>query len=126
MLSLFPELYDWSWYVPLVFRLFLGIYLLYIGWEVTQTKSPAENEKDRLTWKLTGALLALFGLLFFCGIYIQPLGSTGFVLAMLGLFLRSRNSPHAKESRVFYLLIGLVSLSLVFLGPGPYAFDLPL
>lgn len=126
MLSLFPELLDWSWYVPLAFRLFLGAYLLYAGWTFAQQEGRAVEKDDHASWVLLGVLLALFGLLFAIGLYVQALGGTGFVLAMFAFFLRWKHSSHTQESPAFYLLIGIVSLSLVFLGPGPYAFDLPL
>ncbi len=126
MLNLFPELLDWSWYVPLVFRLFLGAYVLYIGWMLIQKEGKSGNERDRFTFTCFGVLLLMFGALFVIGLYAQALGSTGFVLAIGALYLRWKKVPQTPESLQFYLLIGLVALSLVFLGAGPYAVDLPL
>lgn len=91
-----------------------------------QHEGRTGSRDDRLAWIFLGVILLCFGLLFVAGLYVQALGSTGFALALIALYLRWRKSPHARESSQFYLLIGLVSLSLVFLGPGPYAFDLPL
>lgn len=126
MLSLFPDLLDWSWYVPFFFRVFLGVYCCYIGWKLVQEEGSKATEHDRLAWLLMRTLLIALGLLFIAGVAVQALGSVGFTLALFALFLRTKRSIHANESIVFYLLIGLVALSLVFLGAGPYAFDLPL
>ena len=126
MLSLFPDLLDWSWYVPFFFRVFLGVYCCYLGYTLAQEEGPSTTEHDRFAWLGMRTLLVTLGLLFIAGIAVQALGSIGFTLALFALFLRTKQSPHASESSVFYLLIGLVALSLIFLGAGPYAFDLPL
>lgn len=126
MLSLFPDLLDWSWYVPFVFRLFLGVYCCYIGWVLAQKELEKSNNDDRIAWMGMRTLLVVVGLSFIFGVVVQALGSIGFALAMFALYLRWKKFPQASESLQFYLLIGTVSLSLVFLGPGPYAFDLPL
>lgn len=126
MLSLFPDLLDWSWYVPLFFRCFLGAYCVYVGWILLCKESKTEDERDRFAWVCLASILFFLGILFAIGLYAQALGSIGFVLALFTLYLRIKNSPHVTESMAFYLLVSMVSLSLVFLGAGPYAFDLPL
>lgn len=128
MLSLFPELLDWSWYVPFIFRLFLGIYLFSVGWVLVKNRAKREDVGDAPALLGAGALLVILGFLFVLGVYVQALGAIGFVLAMVALYFRKRIAltSIAAESTRFYLLIGVVSLSLVFLGPGPYSFDLPL
>jgi hypothetical protein len=126
MLSLFPDLLDWSWYVPLIFRIFLGTYCCYIGWTLAHEERGEKSERDDLAWAGMRTILILLGLSFVFGVVVQVLGAIGFALALFALFLRYRHSPHARESTAFYLLIGIVSLSLIFLGAGPHAFDLPL
>lgn len=126
MLSLFPDLLDWSWYAPFFFRVFLGAYCCYLGWTLAKEQSIAATEHDHAAWLGMRILLAILGLLFIFGVAVQALGAIGFALALFGLFLKWRRSPYAEESTTFYLLIGLVSLSLTLLGAGPYAFDLPL
>lgn len=125
MLSLFPELLDWSWYVPFLFRLFLAVYLCSIGWAIMKRYAAGENRDEAIAFIGAGALLVILGFSFLLGIFVQALGAIGFVLAVTALYFR-RKHPQAAESAKFYLLIGIVSLSLVFLGPGPYSFDLPL
>jgi uncharacterized membrane protein YphA (DoxX/SURF4 family) len=126
MLSLFPDLLDWSWYVPFFFRVFLGIYCCSLGWMLAHEQNAATTEHDHFAWLSMRTLLVSIGLLFVAGIAVQALGAIGFALALFALFLKWKRSPYAKESATFYLLICLVSLSLIFLGAGPYAFDLPL
>lgn len=123
MLSLFPELLDWSWYTPLLFRGFLVIYLSTIAFTLLR-KHHAGNEKFADVG--FGTLLVLLVLTYLLGIYIQIGGAIGFSLAMTALVFRKRYKKDLNESGWFYLLLALVSLSFVFLGAGPYAFDIPL
>ncbi len=125
MLSLFPELLDWSWYAPFIFRLFLGFYLCSVGWAVAKKYTSEKNKNNATAWIGAGVLLVALGFSFLLGIFVQAIGAVGFALAISALYLRKKH-PHGAESVSFYLLIGIVSLSLVFLGPGPYSFDLPL
>lgn len=123
MLSLFPELFDWSWYTPLLFRGFLAIYLCTLVFALLR-KHHTSNE--RLADLGFGILLTLLALMYLLGIYIQIGGAIGFSVAMTALMFRKRHKKDLNESGWFYLLVALVSLSFVFLGAGPYAFDIPL
>jgi FtsH-binding integral membrane protein len=125
MLSLFPELLDWSFYVPFFFRIFLSCYLLTVGYHLIK-KNKAENDEEGLAWTIFGTLITATGLALLFGIYTQVFGVVAFTISLLAIYFTKRRSPDATESIAFYLLFGLVSLSLLFLGAGPYAFDLPL
>lgn len=123
MLSLFPQFLDWSWYVPFVFRMLLALYTFSYG--VTLLKKQ-KTEADSVSWSILGALVVILSLSYFFGVYIQLAGVIGFSFALLAVWLAKKNHTLVPESRMFYILIGFVSLSLLFLGPGPFAFDLPL
>lgn len=125
MLSLFPDLFSWSWYVPFVFRLFLGAYLLAIGWRAIRGRLPHANPHEP-AWRYFGLVLLLFAACLLFGLYTQVLGAIGFVTALFTIYFKKRGGAAAHESEAFYILFALVSLSLIFLGAGPYAVDLPL
>ena|SRR3989338_8057738 len=125
MLSPFPELFAWSWYVPLFFRLFLAIYLLHLCYHFAKRGGAGEAD-GHTNFAIGGGLLVIIGLSFFVGLYVQISGAIGFVLALTALLMKPPAPEKLHGSRAFYFLLGLVSLSLVFLGAGPYAFDLPL
>ena len=125
MLTLFPELLDWGFFVPFLFRIFLAYYILTssVGhWK--HVKKVAANEK--MSWTLLCFFELLLGLLYITGSYVQPIAAIGFVMAMLAVYLKRTHRSHFPQTNEFYMLIGLVSLSLIFLGPGAYAVDLPL
>lgn len=119
MLSLFPSLFDWSWYVPFFFRLFLGYYFFNLGLH-------ALKKSDDSTWKILGGASSLLGILFILGIFAQLLG---LIAGFFSIFLASSKKDHPRlklESVVFYTLLSFVAFSLLFLGAGPHAIDLPL
>ncbi len=119
MLSLFPTLLDWNWYVPLIFRLFLGYYFFNLGLHMAK-------KSDESAWKALGALSVISGILFVLGSFIQLLGVVAAVSSFGLLYAKKNKVRFVHESPVFYVLLSLVSLSLLFLGAGPYAIDLPL
>ena len=125
MLSLFPQLLDWGWYVPFIFRIFLGFYFFFIGYSFTRS-SRAKSGQDSLAWLILGALIILLSLGFFLGLYVQIVGVIGFTLSLLAIYFKHKNASFTPETVKYYLLLGVVSLSLLFLGAGPHAFDLPL
>lgn len=125
MLSLFPELLDWSFYVPFFFRIFISCYLLTAGYHLIK-KNKTKGGEEKLTWTIFGTLIIAAGLALLLGIYTQVFGVISFVLSLLAIYFKKHKSPDTTESILFYLLFALISFSLLFLGAGPYAFDLPL
>ena len=122
MLSLFPDLLDWSYYVPFFFRLFIGSYLVAVGVKIIQRG----NTEGTTTWIGLGGMLNMLGIAFIVGIAIQVDGVIGFVIALLASYTKHTNVVLASQTTQFYILFALVCLALVFLGPGPYSYDLPL
>ena len=126
MLSLFPQFFDWSWYVPFFFRLFLAWYLFAAGWVLTKTKEQDQTPDTPLAWWILGILVMLLGGALLAGIWVQLIGIITFSLSVIAIYFRRKGASFTHEGKKFYLLLGLVALSLVFLGPGPFAVDLPL
>jgi uncharacterized membrane protein YphA (DoxX/SURF4 family) len=68
----------------------------------------------------------MIGLFLLVGVYTQVFGVITFVISLLAIYFKKQKSHDTPESIAFYALFALLSLSLLFLGAGPYAFDLPL
>ena len=119
MLSLFPFLFAWNWYVPFVFRLFLGYYFFTIG--LRFEKSELANGR-----RLAPYFLMILAVLLTLGVYTQVCGLVAAISSLWLMFKRNGKDRAGEESRKFYSLLGIISLSLLFLGAGPYAFDIPL
>ncbi len=119
MLSLFPTLLDWNWYVPFLFRIFLGYYFFNLGLHMMK-------KNDESTWKILGGMSSIMGIMFVLGVVTQLLGVIAAVSSLMLAYFKKKNLRYSQESASFYTLLALVSVSLLFLGAGPYAIDLPL
>ena len=127
MLSLFPDLFDWSFYVPFFFRVFLGCYVIAVGYSFfKKSTAPAEKNEDSISWGILGGLLMVLALCLFAGVFVQAAGAVTFAVSLIAIYAKKYHLAEIDESTTFYLLFALVGISLVFLGPGPFAFDLPL
>ncbi len=119
MLSLFPTLLDWNWYVPFLFRIFLGYYFFNLGLHMMK-------KSDESAWKILGGMSSIMGIMFVLGVVTQLLGVIAAVSSLMLSYFKKKKMKYSLESTSFYALLSLVSISLLFLGAGPYAIDLPL
>jgi uncharacterized membrane protein YphA (DoxX/SURF4 family) len=92
----------------------------------TLIKNKARKDTEKLAWEIFGSLIMAIGLFLLLGIYTQVFGTIAFVISLLAIYFKKHRSHDTPESIAFYTLFALLSLSLLFLGAGPYAFDLPL
>ncbi len=127
MLSLFPDLFDWSFYVPFFFRVFLSAYIIGVGYSFFK-KSTASTEKseDKLSWGILGGFLIVLAACLLVGVVVQVAGVVAFAASLFAIYAKKYNLKEIDETTTFYMLFALVGISLVFLGPGPFAVDLPL
>jgi uncharacterized membrane protein YphA (DoxX/SURF4 family) len=129
--SILPSLYDWSFWVPFFFRLFLA-YQLYTEArrlmrgefpEIIRpnTTAPSPGARKTLAW-----MMITLSALFFFGVVTQLIGVfTAMMYLVRAVQLSTSASSDYKTKELLYAS-ALISFSLLFLGPGPYAVDLPL
>jgi uncharacterized membrane protein YphA (DoxX/SURF4 family) len=125
MLSVFPSLYNYSFFVPAILRLFLAIYLFRAAYGNFLNMKVAEPDKKStiLFWtafKALGAILMLLGL------FIQPAALLLAASTLAVIFLRKKHAFAQKYPAEFYWLLIAVYVTLALLGPGPWSIDLPL
>ena len=113
MLSLFPTFLAFGLFAPFLIRLTVGLYFLWYGRNVFR-----EGTKSKTLFFFYTGLTYLSSLSILAGVYTQ-LG--GVLLALLSFILYIQ---HNRDARFFFL--GILSLSLLFLGAGFFAFDLPI
>lgn len=134
MLSLFPALLPYSLVVPFVFRIVSGALFVYIGYaNLTRHRASkiALFGRFRLmsgnVWlAVLAALEAAGGLMLISGLFTQGAALALSFLLILGLIARKKQPEAIFWSGGFLCLLLLITASLLFLGPGFYAFDLPL
>ncbi|HEY4528564.1 MAG TPA: DoxX family protein [Candidatus Paceibacterota bacterium] len=134
MLSVFPELLNYSLLAPLILRLVVGLIFLDLGF----LKFGSEKARWIASFKTLGlhpadlllsfyALIQIVGGLFLITGFLTQVATLVFVVFTgLELTVEWKVREILKRDLVFYLLIFTISLSLALTGPGAYAIDLPL
>lgn len=130
MLNLFPELLNWSFFAPLVLRITLGVVILFSARELWKKGASdhlrSHKNEGRLAYSIMSGLLLALSVLLIIGLYVQIGAAISFSLSIITLYLKKKQSPDAPESALFYVLAGSIALSLITLGAGAFAIDLPL
>jgi hypothetical protein len=107
MLSVFPELFNYSQIAPFILRIALSIVLVRFGY-LAIFKTIARREKT------IGIIQWLAAIFLFLGFLTQ-------IAAFLAIVTVFNIKP-----KISKLMIVSVALSLMLLGPGLFSFDLPL
>lgn len=133
MLSIFPDLYSYSYAVPLIFRLVIGTIFLLFG--CTNILERENRSKTFEQWKLRPAIAWIWvvsvieivtGIMLVAGLYTQIAALVLSVILALFAFAKKKDPSVTALSLQTILLLFLITLSLLFLGAGFYAYDLPL
>ncbi|MFA5001286.1 MAG: DoxX family membrane protein [Candidatus Paceibacterota bacterium] len=128
MLSLFPALLDFGSIAPLLLRLALGgTFLSYGLRELIRPQTPAPNSSlsPRLI-RLIGAWESLLGALLVVGLFTQIVALL-IGLELLGyLVIRFKDKAKMPISADYLFVMLAIAISLMLLGSGLFAFDLPL
>lgn len=134
MLNIFPELLNYGLLAPTIIRITLAVTLLFIGYETVFSKrlsflSYFEAKKyplaKLLPWKL-GIAEIIAGLFLFFGFYTQIAALVTVFLSLMLLYIENRDEKILPHSLTFYLMLVIVSVTLLFSGAGAFAVDLPL
>ena len=134
ILNTFPDLLTFSTLSPFILRVVIGIIIINLG--------SLKLGKERIAWKelletinihpanffvKTIAFIELIGgLMLLVGAYTQLTAMVFAVLFFCEATLEYREPVLEKRNLTFYSLMFTISISLVFLGAGAFAFDLPL
>jgi uncharacterized membrane protein YphA (DoxX/SURF4 family) len=133
MVSAFPELLSFGLLAPTILRLAIGFFFAFEALDMlergraatTSDTSKADLTPSGIGLRLTAYAHLIIGALLVVGLFTQ-------VAALAAVFLcfaLLRLAPHplyAPRERVVYKLLFFIALSLIVLGPGIFAFDLPL
>ena len=125
MFSVWPELFAFELVAVFVLRVVAGYFFLLFGSKLFRAARMATEQKKWV--RIVGMLYALaqlcIGTLLVVGAYTQPAALAGLLISLLPIGSGGRAS---KCEQHVQLLLFSISLSLLFLGPGVFAFDLPI
>lgn len=134
MLNPFPELLMYSFVGPFILRVLLGLIFIDLGF----LKFRSEKEAWLVSLETLGlrpadlflpiyALLQIIGgLLLLVGLWTQVAALAFVIFTGIELYVEWQAREILKRDMVFYLLIFVISLSLLLTGAGAYALDIPL
>jgi uncharacterized membrane protein YphA (DoxX/SURF4 family) len=134
MLSIFPELFAFEFVGVTLVRLAVGIVLLYIGLMTTGIKKTeySNNMKVR-NYPLSNVIPLIFGVVeiitgvfLIAGFLTQLMTVIGIYIFINLIFIEKHIGRVFDYANLFYFVMILISISVLFLGPGIFAFDLPL
>lgn len=134
MLNPFPDLLAFGLVAPLMLRVALGVIFIDFGWN----KFGKEREQKAAFFTTLGlkpgtyyavafgVIEAVSGLLLVVGFYTQIAALAALCISVAAYRLKGKYPEHFQNSRCFFFLLAVISLSLLFSGAGFLAFDLPL
>ncbi len=133
MLSVLPQLFAFKLFAVALLRLVAGGYVLYIAWhtadrraEISRARIPLIGHAPQwLVW-FSAMIYAVAGGLLFVGAWTQVAAIVAALGALKLAILSRKPHPWNVLSGHACILLFVIALSLVFLGPGLLAFDLPL
>lgn len=130
MLNPFPELLNWSFFAPLLLRVALGFYFVVLAVQTYKRglQSPARHphRNDHVTYATLALVELVVGALLVIGVYTQIAAAVAVAFGIVAITLKLKHSHETRESMWFYVLATTLALSLIVLGAGAYAVDLPL
>ncbi len=133
MLNPFPHLLVYSFFAPTLLRIAVACVFAYLAVFHFRHRREVASEVSMLSagvaiWiiGLYIAIEAMTALGLFLGYDTQIAALVGAILSLKLLLLRPSLRHVAPLSRLTYALVGVICLSLLVLGAGAVAFDLPL
>lgn len=120
MLSLFPNLYQYELVAPFLLRIILGCVLLH--WAFREMKTSASGS----TKKLIGVVEGIAGVLLIIGLAAQGAALFACIDLLVRTFERLQKRALLTDGVNYYLILLVISISILVLGAGTFAFDLPL
>ncbi len=131
ILNPFPDLLNYSLFAPIFLRLALSYVFFSFATSIFKKNpeninSPTASEEIGVRWKIWGIAEFVLALAFFFGFGVQIASMISAFYAFVLFFFHTQVTIPQKETRLFYLLLLFVSLSLLVSGAGVLAIDWPL
>ncbi|MEK7130995.1 MAG: hypothetical protein AAB924_01345 [Patescibacteria group bacterium] len=115
MLSLFPDLFNFSILAPFILRIALGVPLINHGLNKVIIKG-------KFSQRILGGIVFLSGILLVIGLFTQ----VSAIVVSLIIIVNSIVGQQDKKPLSDRLIRLAIAISLILTGPGIFAFDLPL
>ena len=107
---------------PFILRLILGITLAYFGYRKIQKRGKSSGSNTIIY----GAIEILVAIFLIIGLFTQLAAMINAVILIIKLGYKIRDKAFLSDGINYYILLLVIALSVIVLGPGWFAFDLPL
>jgi len=131
-LSIFPQLFDYAYFAPLLIRLGLATvfiahgYPKLFGGQGTAQFFESIGIKPGAFWAIVVGIVEFFGgILLVIGLFVQPV-ALALAIDMAVAIWKVKYKQGFVNGYEFDLMLLLMALSLALLGGGAFALDLPL
>ena len=134
--SLFPNLLDFQMLGVFILRVTLGIILVRFWYSQVILHKHSERisflsnlglRPAKTYFYILSSIEGLVGLFFIIGLYTQGAAiASGILMLVAAIFKMRKPTETSLAPTEFYILFAIASFSLIFLGPGAFAIDLPL
>ena len=133
--SLFPHLFDYQMLGVFMIRATLGLIFVHFAYEkiLRAQKERVEFFEElklrpaKVFFWATTLVELVAGIGLTIGLYTQLAATiTGSLMALASLMKKHRPPILPHNTVAFYILLAITSFSILLLGPGSFAFDLPL
>ena len=134
MLNVFPELLNYALLAPFILRVVVGLIFLDLGILIFRSErrrwiASFETLGLRPTSffvPLYGVVQVVGGVLLIIGLWTQVAALVFVAITFVELYIEWSAREVLKRDLVFYILLFIISISLLLTGAGAYALDLPL
>jgi uncharacterized membrane protein YphA (DoxX/SURF4 family) len=120
MLSIFPSLLSYEQVGPLLIRLMVGITLVYFGYQKTLKKGTSSGSNA----KAYGVVEIIVGLFLVIGLFTQLAALLNALILVIKLGFKVRDGAFLTDGINYYILLLVMAISLLFTGPGFFAYDM--
>jgi uncharacterized membrane protein YphA (DoxX/SURF4 family) len=132
--SIFPELFTYSFLVPLILRLTLGLIFINLGYlKLAKEKNGwlmllrfLKIPQAKFWLSIFGILEILGGIMLVVGLYVQGVALFFTIIGLISFAVESREESLLRRDFVFYFLTLAITVCLLVSGAGMMAFDMPL
>jgi len=125
MFSIWPELFAFELLAVFLLRIVAGYFFMLMGMRLLRAVQATGTQRTalRTLCAIYATAQLIVGALLFVGYYTQPAAAVG---VMLTLFPIGSGGKTSRCEQHVELLLFTITLALLFLGPGAFAFDLPI
>ncbi len=134
MPSTFPYILSFWMYAPIILRIVGGLYFFSFGytglrslWHSRVSLFETLRLRPAKFWAVTASVIEMFaGMLLLMGFFTQIAAAVLAVIALVSIIIKISDASLIKTDIHIYVLLLAILISLFILGPGYFAFDLPL